>query len=289
MIKKRSIAILIVLTLICQIYAAPAFAGKTNPNKILGSPTYVLNIHGKKADWNGGGDYSNPDRHTMFVPQGSSEINSIIRLYMTQAVRGSTEGFMVLDGNAFGDGKLELQLADGYYAVYVTALGKPLDPSQSTDITGVVPDANGDPMLYLGGVDGKSLKPHGKTPVWEEYTELFYIDEEQMVEYFMTMGGFTEARALELVEAIITHFSPDYVIQVGEDLDGNPIYAIWIFDFYEFLATNYEALLTEEELANIGDILNGEYYWNMINKGIRHIQIRFYKVGNRDWSNLVQE
>jgi hypothetical protein len=194
---------------------------------------------------------------------------------------------MVLDGNAFGDGRLELQIADGYYAVYVTALGKPLDPSQTTDITGVVPDSSGNPMLFLGGVDGKSLKPHGKTPVWDEYTDLFYIDEEQMVEYFMTMGGFTEERAIELVDAIIAHFSPDYVIQVGVDDQDQPIYAIWIFDFYEFLATNYEALLTEEELLDIGDILNGEYYWNLINKGIRHIQIRFYKVGNRDWSNLV--
>lgn len=289
MIKKRSITILFILAILCQIIAVPVFArNNNNPNKLLGSPAYVLNIHGKKADWNANGDFSNPDRHTMFVPRGSMEFNSIIRLYMTQAVRGSLEGFMVLDGNAFGgDGRLELQIADGYYAVYVTALGKPLDPAQTTDITGVVPDALGNPMLFLGGVDGKSLKPHGKTPVWEEYTDLFYIDENQMIEFFMTMGGFSEARAIELVDAIIAHFSPDYVIQVGVDSFGDPIYAIWIFDFYEFLTTNYQALLTEEELLDIGDILNGEYYWNLINKGIRHIQVRFYKVGNRDWGNLV--
>jgi hypothetical protein len=28
--------------------------------------------------------------------------------------------------------------------------------------------------------------------------------------------------------------------------------------------------------------------WNLVNKGIRHIQIRFYKVGNRDWSNRAR-
>lgn len=284
--KKTKIIILTMMIIIPMI--TPVLAAKNNnPNKWLGSPTYVLNIHGKKADWNANGDFSNPDRHTMFIPQGSTENPSLIQLYITQTLRGSTEPFMVLDANAFDDGELRLQMADGYFAVYVTALGKPLPVDQSTDVKGVVSDENGKPILFLGLVDTKSLKPHGKTPVWDEYSDLFYIDEAQMFEYFKAMTSLDDIKIYQIIDVIINHFnSYGAVINLGTELE--PKYAIWIFDFYEFLANNLSNLFTEEELSQIGDILDGQYYWDLKNRGIRHIQVRFYKVGNRVWQDLQE-
>jgi hypothetical protein len=261
--------------------------GNNNPNKLLGNPAYVLNIHGKKADWNPSGDFSNPDRHTMFVPQGTSEVAAEVKLWISQALKGSSDPFIVLDGNAFDDGELRLQIADGYYAVYVVALGKPMDPEiYGANIKGVVTDSVGTPLQFLGAVDGKSLKPHGKQPVWDEYTNLFYITEDQIAEYLVFMG-IDPVRAAELASQIMDFFA-DYQVQVGVDEFDNPIYGIWIFDFYEFLANYLEFLLTPEENEVLGEIQSGQYYWDLKNKGLRHIQIRFYKVGNRDWQYLLE-
>ena len=35
-----------------------------SPNKMLGPPTYVLNLLGKKTGWSPNGGFDNPDRHT---------------------------------------------------------------------------------------------------------------------------------------------------------------------------------------------------------------------------------
>jgi len=37
---------------------------------------YNLNIIGKKSDWNAQGSFSNPDRHTMFVPEDIEDYNT---------------------------------------------------------------------------------------------------------------------------------------------------------------------------------------------------------------------
>ena len=104
-----------------QALIIPIYAGSNNnPNKILGSPEFVLNVLGKKDDWNSNGDFSNPDRHTIFVPE-----NGDTRIWITQAPRKSLEDFAVLDGNGFDEDGAALQLGDGYFAVYVVALGKP--------------------------------------------------------------------------------------------------------------------------------------------------------------------
>ena len=284
---KKNVTIILTLAMILPVITPVIAAGNNNPNKWLGSPTYVLNIHGKKADWNANGDFSNPDRHTMFVPEGSVEEPSQVKLFITQALRGSIEPFMVLDGNAFDDGEVRLQMADGYFAVYVTALGKPLPVDRSTDIKGVVSDENGDPIQFLGLVDTKSLKPHGKTPVWDEYSDLFYIDADQMYAYFKAMTSLDDAKIYEIIDVIFNHFnSYDAVINLGTELE--PRYAIWIFDFYEFLSSNLTYLFTEEEQALLDNILDGQYYWDLKNRGIRHIQIRFYLIGNRVWQDLQE-
>lgn len=285
--KKKTLTITLTLMIITTIISPVLAAKNNNPNKWLGSPAYVLNIHGKKADWNANGDFSNPDRHTMFVPQGSEEFPSMVKLFITQALRGSTEPFMVLDGNAFDDGELRLQMADGYFAVYVTALGKPLPESQSTDVKGVVADENGAPIQFLGLVDTKILKPHGKTPVWDDYSDLFYIDEDQMYAYFSTMTSLSDETIWNIIDHVMNYFtSIGAVINLGTETE--PRYAIWIFDFYEYLANNLEYLFTEEEQALLDNILDGQYYWDLKNRGIRHIQVRFYIIGNRVWQDLQE-
>ena len=129
---------IVLLTLLASITLALSVQaqGNNNPNKLRGSPVYVLNILGKKSDWSGQGDYSNPDRHTIFVPQNTTEwyeltgttpgtygnltADGSILLWMT-----SGPEFAVLDGNAFDDGNASLQIENGKYYVYLAALAKP--------------------------------------------------------------------------------------------------------------------------------------------------------------------
>jgi len=282
MTYKKGLAVVLLASLLAGIFIAPASAGNNNPNKWLGSPTYVLNILGKKADWSANGDFSNPDRHTMFVPMGSAETSAEVQLWISQAPKASEYPFMVLDGNAFDDGQLSLQMADGYYEVYAVALGKPV--ATSSYITGTVADPNdGSALMFLGGVDAAELRPHGKQPVWEEYSNLFYITEAQMAVYFEAMG-FDSTRSADLASQIMTIFS-DYQQVAFYDVDGNPVYGIWIYDFYEFIANYLQYLLVDGD-PDISNVLDGEYYWNLKNNGIRHIQIRFYKVRSRDWVYL---
>jgi hypothetical protein len=281
--NKRSYTVVLAATLLASMIALPVQAGNNNPNKWLGSPAYVLNILGKKDDWSANGDFSNPDRHTMFVPMGSAESTAEVRLWISQAPKRSDYPFMVLDGNAFDDGDLSLQMADGYYEVYAVALGKPV--KESSYITGTVADPNdGSGLIFLGGVDAAELKPHGKQPVWEEYSNLFYITEAQMAAYLEAMG-FDPARAADLAAQIMAFFSPDYIEIAYYDAEGNPVYGIWIYDFYEFIANYLQYLMVDGD-PDISNVLDGEYYWNLKNNGIRHIQIRFYKVKSRDWVYL---
>jgi hypothetical protein len=104
---------------------------KTTGNGIdLTGEHYNLNIIGKKSDWNGGGSYNNPDRHTMFVPENSSTFS-----YKTpdgdihngsvgiEFCRGNE--FAVLDGTAFDDGWCQFQIPKGNFEVYITCKAKP--------------------------------------------------------------------------------------------------------------------------------------------------------------------
>ena len=103
---------------------------KAKPLKPPSGAHYNLNIIGKKSDWNGGGSYDNPDRHTMFVPEDTTgwtidlegdypDLDGI-RIWMTQG-----DEFAVLDGNAFDDGEAVFQLGPGKYKVYIVAKAKP--------------------------------------------------------------------------------------------------------------------------------------------------------------------
>ena len=57
------------------------------------------------------------------------------------------------------------------------------------------------------------------------------------------------------------------------DLDGDPeTYdpAVWIFDFFDYMVE----VLTEDD---------GQYAWELKNKGIKHLQVRFYFIKPRYW------
>ena len=261
MIKWSLLASLVLL----QAIVVPIYAGNNNPNKTLGSPKFVLNILGKKDGWNPNGDFDNPERHTIFVPE-----NGDTRIWITQAPRKSLEDFAVLDGNGCDEDGAALQLGDGYFAVYVVALGKP--GGAGSTLGGLVTAPDGTDLFFLGKVDAKVLKPHGKQPVWEEYTDLFYITYDEMVEYFEGLG-YSHDDAVGNATAVIAFFSGLEGADFVPDLDGDPLTydpAVWIFDFYDYLV---------EVLSESG----GQYAWELKNKGIKHFQVRFYLVKPRYW------
>jgi len=155
----------IALTVIALSAVAISFAAiNLNPNKLYGAPSYVLNLIGKKDSWSGGGTYDNPDRHTMFLPQTTSEN---VTVWMTQ---GTNSDFSVLDGNAFDDGNLSLELAAGKYAVFIVALGK---PGGGAGIEGWIYNATDNTYLLMVG--SVTVQGHSKTPRWTNATGLFWI------------------------------------------------------------------------------------------------------------------
>jgi hypothetical protein len=238
---------LILLTLVISMTFTLSVGAQrnNNPNKLHGSPAYILNILGKKSDWNGGGDYNNPDRHTIFVPQNTTEwyeengitagtygnlsTDGSILLWMT-----SGSEFAVLDGNAFDDGNASLQIENGKYYVYVAALAKP-----GGDITldGWYYDNEGSACYRLGEI--KKIPRQKGQPVWVCTTDLFYITWKQLLA--LGYENTTLVETFGLIE--------------GQD--------VWIFDFLQILKDTY------------GD--TDYYFWKLDNNGNKHIQLRFYK------------
>jgi hypothetical protein len=239
---------LVLLTLIVTMTFAVSVSaqGNNNPNKLHGSPVYVLNILGKKSDWNGGGEYDNPDRHTIFVPENTAEwyeetgitpgdygnltADGSILLWMT-----SGPEFAVLDGNAFDDGNASLQIENGKYYVYVAALAKPGGDSL---LDGWYYDKEGAACYRLGEI--KRIPREKGQPVWVCTTDLFYITWDQLLALDYTP------------EELVAYFGDDQFEQ-----------SIWIFDFLQFLEDTY------------GD--TDYYFWKLDNNGNKHIQLRFYK------------
>ena len=145
------------------------------PGTDFRGPHYNLNLIGKKADWSGGGDYNNPDRHTMFVPEDTTGLTfdvgnrtfDGIKISMTQGTE-----FAVLDGNAFDDGKCAFQLAPGEYNVYIVAKAK---PGGYTDITGWV-YAEDETGTFYWFLDIGSVHVT-KSKKWKDATHIFYVSD----------------------------------------------------------------------------------------------------------------
>jgi hypothetical protein len=217
---------------------------KAKPGTDFSGAHYNLNIIGKKSDWNGGGSYDNPDRHTMFVPENTDEFeitpgntcftpNDDPRLDEPGVTIWMTQGdeFAVLDGNAFDDCKCEFQLGPDRYKVYIVAKGK---PGGETDITGWVryPDPNEDYAvyyyLYIGSVNVK------KTKDWNDATDIFYVS--------------CSEDLLSIVDDIV-------------DCDG---LGMWVFEYLSALTT-YDPLINDNA-----------YFWQFDNNGNKLVQVRFY-------------
>jgi len=209
---------------------------KAKPGTDFSGPHYNLNLIGKKADWSGGGSYDNWDRHTMFVPEDTSEYTfqvgnetagyqtfNGIKILMTQGIE-----FAVKDGNAFDDGKCSFQLAPGEYNVYIIAKAK---PGGYTDITGWVyaEDETGayNWFLNIGTVHVTKSKK------WEDATHIFYVSDSE--------------DPFELVGA--------------EDM--------WVFYYMSAVEVYLDDPLTPEGPFT-------EYFWQYDNNGNKLVQVRFY-------------
>ena len=172
---KKAIAIVLALAMVFTM-AGTVFAAK--PGTDFNGPHYNLNLVGKKVDWNGGGSYNNPDRHTIFVPEttdgfsytlpdGSTQSGSI-KIAFTQNTESSD--ISVLDGNAFDDGAAAVELGKGRYHVYIVAKAK---PGFDTNITGWVWFTDNLTNTNWMSMDVGTITVTRK---WQDATGLFYVD-----------------------------------------------------------------------------------------------------------------
>ena len=177
-----TVAVVMLLSLAVPVLAAPKGVDFNGAH-------FELNLIGKKADWNGGGTYDNPDRHTMFIPESTEGWNIVLEqpnkvfnggtqtsenlsslpglaVWMTQ---GSE--FAVLDGTAFDDDQdLDFQLGPGKYAVYVVARAKPVENPAQIDGWIQVLNPNDNNYYYYLNIGSVSVSRK-----WQNATDLFMV------------------------------------------------------------------------------------------------------------------
>ncbi len=233
------IATFILLSIILPSIAVfAAGQGNNNPNKLMGAPSYVLNILGKKSNYNGNPSYESTDRHTMFVPENVEEWLGLSGFADAKIWISQDAEFAVEDPNMFDDGQCNLTLASGRYAVYFAALGK---PNMEATLEGWIFNASASEyLLYVGRVAVK----HSKQPVWVSGEDMMTV---------------SEAEAGSILAALGITWQ-DLLALLGYPTDATEI---WIFDFINILSqqTGYEYL----------------YMWKLLS-GCKHIQVRFYKI-----------
>lgn len=143
--------------------------GTNVPNKLFRAQTYVLNILGKKSDYNGDPSYESTDRHTMFVPESVTEFLALkgfadCKIWVTQG-----SDFGVEDPNMFDDGQCNLTIGPGKYEVYFVALGK---PGSTATLEGWIYNVTANEyLLYMGSVSVS----HNKRPDWQSGHSMFYV------------------------------------------------------------------------------------------------------------------
>jgi hypothetical protein len=259
-----SVSLLAVMLFTSTIFAIPAFA--RNANQMVGkNPDFVLNILGKKEGWEPNGSFDNFDRHTIFVPEdttgsdpgtygdGVSFADSIL-IWMQ-----SGPEFGVLDGNACDDGNASIQVEKGRYRVFVSVHGKPSNENKGENrfagLKGWYYDDEGELGTYLYELGTAKTLSRGKgSPEPVEVTDLFEVEYalvyEMLVHMFMD-AGMTEDEA----EAAAIALLEEHGYELGD--------LVWIFDFLEMLNVVF----------NDPDY----YFWQLTNRGLKHIQVRFYK------------
>lgn len=206
--KAKLLTLGTVTVLLCAAFMASTAAASPKGIDFEGEH-YNLNIIGKKVDWNGGGNYDNPDRHTIFVPENTTGFSIPIydegvltevpgvQIWMNQG-----EEFAVLDGNAFDDGAASFQLAPGKYNVFITAKGK---PGGYTDVTGWV-KCNDTYYFDIGKVTVT------KKPAWDNATDLFYVsaaEEPDTIDLINTQFGGNDVWVFDYLNALKA-YDPGY-------------------------------------------------------------------------------
>lgn len=237
-----AVGIMLLAAMIAAVSADPP-EGKGKGNGIdLTGEHYNLNIIGKKSDWNGGGSYDNPDRHTMFVPEDTKakdENGDYIFSYTTPddvvhegAIGiGFTRGddFAVKDGNAFDDGWCHFQVGGKTYKVFICCKAK---PGYTSDIGAWVYAEDDTGNWYY--MDVGEIQVKGRKFI--ECTDLFYVSTEE----------------------------DDFGI-LTEDM--------WVFDYLDYVS-EYDF----SEDPNYSDIVDAMYFWDLQNNGNKLIKLRFYPV-----------
>jgi len=148
------------------------------PGTDFNGPHFNLNLIGKKEGWNAQGNFDNPDRHTMFVPLNTTDLEFTvgtegtfdpldgIKISMT-----SGEEFKVIDGNWFDDYECAFQLGPDKYDVYIVAKGK---PGGDADITGwVYAKATDEYLFSIGHINVSRSKK------WKDITDMFEVDDSE--------------------------------------------------------------------------------------------------------------
>jgi hypothetical protein len=210
---------------------------------------YNLNLVGKSKTMPG--DYDNPDRHTMFIPQDTSDFsidleepNNLDQATLPGIKINMTQGseFAVIDGNAT-DGVGSFQLGPGKYAVYIAVKATNKKLPGGTSIAGWVQayDDVGDLWYYINV--GNVSVSKGKT--WTDATGLFFVNTTEDTLDFLTGS------------------EPGYVDNLG----------MWVFDYMAGLDT-WAPVDADGNL--IYDLSEFAYFWQLTNNGDKLIQVRFY-------------
>jgi len=201
---KRAIVSAIALALVAITalsVALPVFsAGNNNPNKLWGAPSYLLNILGKKADFNGAPDYD-ASRRSMFVPEDVAAWETLSGYTNATIWVNNGSEFAVGDPNMFDDGHCNLTIGPGKYEVYFAALGK---PGMTAKLEGWIYNATSNEyLLKIGDV----TVSHNKRPNWQSGHDMFYVSAAEAASIGVTLpAGMSE---------------------------------MWIFDFLNYLSTQY--------------------------------------------------
>jgi hypothetical protein len=204
--SKRIVLSCVLVTVLLLLLMCPlgVFAGKGNG--FPSGPHYEFGLIGRPNNYTGSGT-DNSHRHNIFIPLDTEGyVDGKVRLTMTQG-----EEFLVIDGDATGDGKAALQIGPGYYAVFARALGKP-GGNLGVDAfftywkdEGVTSDA-----VWLGNVDFTRV---ANKPLTRNISKLFYFT-----------GTITVVE--EDVDIVYTYnnewvFDIDFLADYWWDLDNN--------------------------------------------------------------------
>lgn len=179
-ILVSALAIAVAAIVVSNVMLFAFASGNNNPNKLWGAPSYLLNILGKKSDFNGQPAYD-PSRRSMFVPENVTEWESLSGYpKATIWVNQATE-FAVTDPNMFDDGHSNLTMGAGKYEVYFVALGK---PGMTAKLEGWIYNATGNEYLMkIGDV----TVTHNKRPNWQSGHDMFYVSVEEAASIGVTI------------------------------------------------------------------------------------------------------